>query len=81
MSNGAKMLREWITRSKLNQVQAAAHLGVHEAFVSMLVNGRRCPGRTTAVKIARLTGIPVEAWSESDLHSKTSRRRPAAVSA
>jgi hypothetical protein len=36
-------------------------------FVSFLVNGKRTPGLTNALKIERLTGIPVEAWASSDL--------------
>lgn len=40
--------------------------GWTESFISMLLSGRRMPSLDNAVKIERLTGIPVAAWSSSD---------------
>jgi plasmid maintenance system antidote protein VapI len=62
---GAQQLRDWIERRGYNQVEASRVLGIHEAFVSMLINGKRTPGLDKAVRIERLTGIPVAAWTSS----------------
>ena len=64
MQTGAEQLRDWMARREFNQAAAADYLGITEAFVSLLINGKRLPGRTNAVAIARKTGIPVEAWSD-----------------
>lgn len=64
-SLGARLLREWIQKRGYNQVEGAKALGIHEAYMSMLLSGRRAPGRDNAVKIHELTGIPVSAWSSS----------------
>lgn len=64
-------------RRKFFQREAAEYLGVHETFVSQLVNGERTPGLENAITIERLTGIPVEAWL-STASDTTDDRVPAA---
>jgi plasmid maintenance system antidote protein VapI len=65
MQSGASLLRDWIRRRRINQVEAAVELGFHESFMSMLVNGRRVPSLDNALMIEEATGIPVKAWSSS----------------
>jgi plasmid maintenance system antidote protein VapI len=67
MQSGAWQLRDWMTRRGLLQNEAAEALGFHEAFISQLVNGRRSPGLNNALKIERVTGIPVSAWASTRL--------------
>jgi len=64
-------------RCGYKQREAAVLLGLHESFMSMLVNRRRVPTLNNAIKIERLSGIPVEAWSSSasDKSAKASHRK------
>ncbi len=68
---GRAQLRSWLTRSKLNQVQGANALGITETYMSLLLSGHRRPGRDNAIKLERLTGIPVAAWSATELDQIT----------
>lgn len=79
MPTGAALLKGWIARRGLNQVEASVELGFHESFISMLVRGNRMPSLDNALHIEELTGIPVRAWSsrrhdESGLASTTNGR-------
>lgn len=49
-------------RRGFNQTETAAFFGWDVPYVSQVMNGRRNPALPNAVKIERLTGIPVEAW-------------------
>jgi plasmid maintenance system antidote protein VapI len=62
MQTGRERLRQWITRSKLQQNEAAAVIGMHPTQLNHILTGDRRPGLDTAVKIERATGIVVEAW-------------------
>jgi hypothetical protein len=68
-----------MTRSKLNQFDAAALIGIPYAVFNKFVLGVRRPGLTNAVKIEQKTGIPVEAWAsiraDKSLPSATSGNR------
>lgn len=75
MTSGAAQLREWIRRSERTQAETAELFGITESYVSMLVNRKSTPGREMAVKIERLTGIPVAAWTLSG-HDRTPTPRP-----
>lgn len=66
MKTGAELLRDWIERRGYKQTEAAEVLSLQPTFLSMLVNKHRLPSLDNAVKIERLTGIPVSAWSSSD---------------
>lgn len=75
MQSGAQLLKDWVKRCRYTQVEAAGILGFHEAYMSMIVNGHRAPGRENAVKIERLTGIPVEAWTSTRVDESAERGR------
>jgi transcriptional regulator with XRE-family HTH domain len=79
MSVGRERLREWLVRSKLSQRAGARLLGMHFTFLSQLLRNnayRRSPSLATAVKIQRVTGIPVEAWMPTSVDDQ---RRGVAV--
>ena len=63
MKSGGKQLAEWKVRRSLNLTEMAEELGLTKGFASMLIKGKRVPGRDKAVTIERLTGIPVAAWA------------------
>lgn len=67
MKSGADQLTDWMKRREFSNTEAAGFFGWDLTFISKLVNGHRLPGLTNAIKIERLTGIPVEAWVESQL--------------
>lgn len=67
MPDGRERLRDWIARSRLTQRAAAKLLGMHYTFLSQILSGDRSPALKTAVRIERVTGIPVEAWMPSDV--------------
>lgn len=67
MKSGAEQLKDWMDRRGFNQTETAVHFGWDITFISQLVNARRNPGLTNAVKIERETGIPVEAWVSSEV--------------
>lgn len=60
--NGRERLKHWLTRSNINQREAARIIGIHFTHLSQILSGRRSPGLANAVVIERETGIPVEAW-------------------
>jgi antitoxin component HigA of HigAB toxin-antitoxin module len=67
MKSGAEQLLDWMKRRGFTATETSEHFGWDLTFVSKLINGRRLPGLTNAVKIERETGIPVEAWLSSGL--------------
>lgn len=67
MQPGPEQLKDWMERRRFNQRETAAHFDWDETFVSALLNGRRSPGLSNALRIERETGIPVEAWASSEL--------------
>lgn len=66
MLSARERLRDWMERSKLTQRAAARLLGMHYTFLSQLLNDLRTPALGTAVRIERITGIPVEAWMPTE---------------
>jgi plasmid maintenance system antidote protein VapI len=66
MVKGRERLRQWIDRSKVNQLEAAEIIDIDPTQLSHILTGRRRPGLDTAVKIERATGIAVEAWTPID---------------
>ena len=76
MADGRRQLTQWIHRRMFSQREAAAHLGLSEPCLSLLLTGKRSrPTVETAVAIQRWAGIPVEAWvsrdGESDVEATT----------
>jgi transcriptional regulator with XRE-family HTH domain len=69
MQAGAEQLKDWMHRRRFMQREAAEYFGWDESYISQLVNGVRIPGLANAVRIERMTGIPVEAWAPSELDS------------
>lgn len=67
MQSGPEQLKAWMERAKKNQAETAAHLGMDFTYVSQIVNGVRTPGLRNALIIERNTGIPVEAWAETEV--------------
>lgn len=59
-------LRKWLEKRGIRQHQLAAMLGVKEAQVSRWLSGRRSLPAATALKIAELTGLPIERLSNRD---------------
>lgn len=66
MASGAEQLRDWMQRRGFNQAETARAFGWTVSFVSMLMNEHRLPSLDNAVKIERVTGIPVAAWSSRE---------------
>lgn len=62
MQSGRQRLRAWITRSKINQNEAADLLSMNPVMLSQVLNGQRKPGLGTAITIEQVTGISVESW-------------------
>jgi transcriptional regulator with XRE-family HTH domain len=56
-----------MARAKLTQRAAAKLLGMHYTFLSQILSRDRSPALGTAVRIERVTGVPVEAWMPTDV--------------
>jgi len=69
MQSGRERLRDWITRSKVKDYEAADILGVNNVVLSQWLSGSRKPGLDNAVKIEQVTGVSVESWLLSPLSS------------
>ena len=54
-------------RRGFNQSDAARYLEFEPPYVSDLLTERRTPGLANAIRIERLAGIPVEAWTSTDI--------------
>lgn len=55
-------LAEWLTANGLSLRAAATRLKCSHQMVAGMREGRIAPGRTLAVRIEQVTGIPVAAW-------------------
>jgi predicted transcriptional regulator len=65
----AASLAEFFELTGVTQTEVARLLGISISAVSCYVSGRRTPRLSVAVKIARLTGVPVEALLGQGVHS------------
>lgn len=54
-------------RRGFNQADAARYMEFEQPFISQLLSGVRTPGLANAIKIERLSGIPVEAWAANEV--------------
>lgn len=81
MKAAATQLREWIERRGIQQNEAADILGIDQSFVSHILSGRRTPGLRRAVKIERITGIPVSSWASKRLDIKKPPQSPKSATA
>lgn len=66
MYSGPEQLRDWMRRRGFTQADAARYLGWDQGNISVVLAGKRTLGLETALRVERLTGIPVEAWSEQE---------------
>lgn len=66
-------LKEW--RGSRSLREAALDLGCHETFIGLLEKRKRTPGRDMSLLIARVVGIPAEAWSQAKAAPKKPRRK------
>lgn len=57
-----EFLAEWLDDNAMTQQQAAARLGVSRKHVNEIVNGHAPVTGETAIRLARLTDIPVDSW-------------------
>jgi transcriptional regulator with XRE-family HTH domain len=53
-------LRAFFDQAGALQVDVAKDAGISESHLSNIVNGRRTPGYDLAVRLSRLTNVPVE---------------------
>jgi len=62
------MLKKYFIASGIKQSDLADRLGISQAFLSQLLNGRRTPSLELAVRIERLTGgaVPAASWVAPD---------------
>ena len=67
MQSGPEQFKDWMRRRGFTQADAARYLNYDEPYVSVLLSGKRTPGLDNAIHMERLTGIPVEAWSSSQV--------------
>lgn len=66
MRSGPEQLRDWMRRREFINEEASRYLGLDASVVTKLANGSRNAGLRIAIRIERLTGIPVEAWVSDD---------------
>lgn len=76
MMHGRKLLREWLDRSRKQQKELAAKIGVSNGYLSQVLSGLRRPRLETLMAIEAETGVPVESWADTQ-RGKTDQ--PAAV--
>ena len=73
MKHGIEQFKDWMARRGFSQREAAEFLGWHDTYICHVLKGRRVPDLTNAVRIERMTGIPVSAWvpSNQDMTNRT----------
>lgn len=59
-------MRDWMRRRGFLPADAARYVGFSKAAMSRLLAGKFQPNLNNAIKIHRLTGIPVEAWGTDE---------------
>ena len=67
MISGPEQMRDWMRRRGFKQADAARYLEMDQGYLSRIVNGEQTPGLNLALKLERLTGIPVETWASIEL--------------
>jgi transcriptional regulator with XRE-family HTH domain len=67
-------LRAYLKATRRTQEQLAAELGVRQGLVSKWVRGAQMPRPSMALRLSRLTGVPVEAMTQA----RANHRRVAA---
>jgi addiction module HigA family antidote len=59
---GEMLLKEFLEPTGVNQVEAAARMGVPFQRLNAIVRGRRSVSADTAILLAALTGMDAEFW-------------------
>lgn len=67
MHSGHEQLKDWMQRRGFDQAGAGRFLAIDPAEMSKFLSGKRTPGLRTAIRIERLTGIAVEAWTSTEV--------------
>lgn len=67
LPRGQNALWDWMERRSLTQRQLADKLDIHWTYVNHILSNRRSPGLATAIRIERVTGIPVEEWDSTQV--------------
>lgn len=68
MHSGPEQMRDWMRRRGFTQADASRYLEMDQGYLSRLLASAQTPGLRLALKLERLTGIPVEAWESSDVN-------------
>ena len=55
-------LAGFLERSRLSQAMLARLVGISQPYLSELVRGRKCPSLRVAVRLEKVTKIPMEAF-------------------
>ena len=61
---GRQQLRRWLHAHQLTQRAFAARVGLHATNVNHILRGRAHVGLTVALRLERVTQIPVAAWAK-----------------
>ena len=61
-SQGALLLRQWISTQQMSQRRTATQLGVHHSVVDRWLAGQRTPSPSQRKLLADLADIPTTAW-------------------
>ena len=61
-TKGAALLRAWREKNQLTQVEAAELLDMWNVQLSRYENDRIRPNIETAIKIQKVTGVPLTSW-------------------
>jgi transcriptional regulator with XRE-family HTH domain len=64
-------LHAWKTSNKKSDVEIAEIVGVSQATISRIKNGKQKPSPDTAEKLSRLTGIPAWEFIKPDARQST----------
>lgn len=65
LCDGPTQLRAWMERAGMTQFELSRELGVKQGAVSFWLCFQRTPKLDMAMRIERVTGVPVTAWSAS----------------
>ena len=55
-----KSLKEYMKKKNLSRKELAKKLGITEQYLSFIFSGKRTFGKKTALRISKITGIPLE---------------------
>ena len=78
VSLGLSLLTAYLSERGLRRAELAERLSCSRAFVTMLLKGKRTPGRTVAFDIQRLTdgAVPASSWDEKCGTRRAPRKAP-----